>query len=198
MINLVAPNSIEETMVGKLRFKTSMFEGVLDEGEDSVFVDDDKFSKIMETVSSMVEECNDNQYDEDKESHTADTFVDIDENEEKAERCSVNDVDSDTANTEADAASVDDENIDCINESGADSSCVKLRKPLHPKELVAQGVSFLSGLAEALKSPESTAALVDSITEKDESTGEISVKIPVESKETVENLLNMIGKLFAR
>ena len=29
VINLVAPHSIEESMVGKLRFKTSMFEGVL-------------------------------------------------------------------------------------------------------------------------------------------------------------------------
>lgn len=43
-------------MLGKLRFKTSMFEGVLDDGEDSVFITDDKFSKMMETVSGIVEE----------------------------------------------------------------------------------------------------------------------------------------------
>lgn len=60
-----------------------------------------------------------------------------------------------------------------------------------PKNLVAQGISFLSGLAETLKSPEATAQLVDSI-------GETSIKIPVESKETVSNLLNLIGKLFAK
>lgn len=36
VINLVTPYSIEEEMLGKLRFKTSMFEGVLDDGEDSV------------------------------------------------------------------------------------------------------------------------------------------------------------------
>lgn len=29
-------------------------------------------------------------------------------------------------------------------------------------------------------------------------TGETSIKIPVESKETVSNLLNLIGKLFAK
>ena len=67
-----------------------------------------------------------------------------------------------------------------------------------PKDLVAQGISFLSGLAETLKSPEATAQLVDSIVEKDEQTGETSIKIPVESKETVSNLLNLIGKLFAK
>ena len=62
----------------------------------------------------------------------------------------------------------------------------------------ALGISFLSGLAETLKSPEATAQLVDSIVEKDEQTGETSIKIPVESKETVSNLLNLIGKLFAK
>lgn len=67
-----------------------------------------------------------------------------------------------------------------------------------PKDLVAQGISFLSGLAETLKSPEATAQLVDSIVEKDEQTGETSIKIPIESKETVSNLLNLIGKLFAK
>ena len=67
-----------------------------------------------------------------------------------------------------------------------------------PKDLVAQGISFLSGLAETLKSPEATAQLVDSIVGKNEQTGETSIKIPVESKETVSNLLNLIGKLFAK
>ena len=70
--------------------------------------------------------------------------------------------------------------------------------PSRPKDLVAQGVSFLSGLAETLKSPEATAQLVDSIVEKDEQTGETSIKIPVDSKETVSNLLSIIGKLFAK
>ena len=70
--------------------------------------------------------------------------------------------------------------------------------PSRPKDLVAQGVSFLSGLAETLKSPEATAQLVDSIIEKDEQTGETSIKIPVDSKETVSNLLSIIGKLFAK
>ena len=144
VINLVAPNSIEESMVGKLRFKTSMFEGVLDDGEDSVFVSDDKFSTMMETVSGIVEEV---------------------EEEEK------------TRTEDAPKAP---------------------RRPAQPKDLVAQGVSFLSGLAETLKSPEATEQLVNSIIEKDEQTGETSIKIPVESKETVTNLFNLLGKLFAK
>ena len=86
VINLVAPHSIEETMVGKLRFKTSMFEGVLDNGEDSIFADDNKFGKIMETVSSFVSEEENNTPDENENNttSTAEAIVAAEENEEAA------------------------------------------------------------------------------------------------------------------
>ena len=38
VINLVSRGTIEESMLGKLRFKTAMFEGVLDNGEDTIFL----------------------------------------------------------------------------------------------------------------------------------------------------------------
>ncbi len=151
VINLVTPHSIEEEMLGKLRFKTSMFEGVLDDGEDSIFISDDKFTKMMEAVSGIMEKV-------------------------KAEPDKAKDISS----------------------IAPHSATTVAHRPAEPKDLVAQGVSFLSGLAETLKSPEATAQLVDSIIEKDEQTGETSIKIPVESKETVSNLLNLIGKLFAK
>jgi len=37
----------------------------------------------------------------------------------------------------------------------------------HPERLVQQGLSFLSGLARTLSSPEATQKLVDSIVEED-------------------------------
>lgn len=164
VINLVTPDSIEEEMLGKLRFKTSMFEGGLDDGEDSVFITDDKLSKMMETVSDMVEE--------DEETNKA---CDEHKSEENKEEISIQQQTNSSSNRES-----------VTNRSS------------HPKDLVVQGISFLSGLAETLKSPEATAHLVDSIVEKDEQTGETSIKIPVGSKETVSNLLNLIGKLFAK
>lgn len=167
VINLVTPDSIEQEMLGKLRFKTSMFEGVLDDGEDSVFITDDKFSKMMETVSDMVEE--NEETEKVKKVKETDT---------------VNDSEGQAEKTKA------EESFATINPKDLEIN--------QPKDLVAQGVSFLSSLAETLKSPEATAQLVDSIVEKDEETGETSIKIPVESKETVSNLLNLIGKLFAK
>ena len=196
VINLVAPHSIEESMVGKLRFKTSMFEGVLDDGEDSVFISDDKFTKMMETVSGMVEEEEEAASSVTESGDVSDaSTISVDE-EEKNE----GDRDAESSNEIAvyttenyPKATADTEKTETVPSERTVS-----HRASQPKELVAQGVSFLSGLAETLKSPEATAQLVDSIVEKDEQTGETTIKIPVESKEIVSNLLNLIGKLFAK
>lgn len=47
-----------------------------------------------------------------------------------------------------------------------------------------------------MQSPEATQQLVDSIVKVDEQTGETSLHIPVPDKESVANILNMVGKLF--
>ena len=55
IINLVSKASIEEGMINKLRFKKSMFEGVLDGGADTVFVDESKFKKLMDDLAVIME-----------------------------------------------------------------------------------------------------------------------------------------------
>lgn len=201
VINLVTPDSIEQEMLGKLRFKTSMFEGVLDDGEDSVFITDDKFSKMMETVSGMVEE--DEETEKVKKVKDTDTVNDSEGQTEKSKAeenfTTINpkDLETDKARDEHKSDEKGKSPIQQQTNSSSNGESVSNRSS-QPKDLVAQGISFLSGLAETLKSPEATAQLVDSIVEKNEQTGETSIKIPVESKETVSNLLNLIGKLFAK
>lgn len=202
VINLVTPDSIEQEMLGKLRFKTSMFEGVLDDGEDSVFITDDKFSKMMETVSGMVEE--DEETEKVKKVKDTDTVNDSEglpekpKSEESFATINPKDLETDKAHNEHKSDEKEEEvSIQQQTNSSSNRESVTNRSS-QPKNLVAQGISFLSGLAETLKSPEATAQLVDSIVEQDEQTGETSIKIPVESKETVSNLLNLIGKLFAK
>lgn len=227
VINLVAPHSIEEGMLGKLRFKTSMFEGVLDDGEDTVFISDDKFTKMMETVSGIVEEVDENtsSADADTAEDSVASTVSIEKeekpkaasNEQKKEAMNDNvasskDISSDATESEVTKSTVNTGELDSSTETktseGKDGHTKSnahqtqgtgtSHHPTQPKDLVVQGVSFLSGLAETLKSPEATAQLVDSIVEKDEQTGETSIKIPVESKETVANLFSLIGKIFAK
>lgn len=202
VINLVTPDSIEQEMLSKLRFKTSMFEGVLDDGEDSVFITDDKFSKMMETVSGMVEE--NEETEKVKKVKDTDTVNDSEGQTEKPKAeesfATINpkDLETDKARDEH-KSDENKEEVSIQQQTNSSSTRESVsNRSSHPKDLVAQGISFLSGLAETLKSPEATAQLVDSIVEQDEQTGATSIKIPVESKETVSNLLNLIGKLFAK
>ena len=79
-------------------------------------------------------------------------------------------------------------------EEASDSSVSDAEE--HPERLVQQGLSFLSGLARTLSSPEATQKLVDSIDEEDKETGQTTLRIPVPDKESVAGILNLFGKLL--
>ncbi len=195
VINLVTPHSIEEQMLGKLRFKTSLFEGVLDDGEDSVFVGGNKFEKIMEAVSEFVDEEHSSAGETSTiEQETTDNPMSPQDETAEQEKEETDNTVISTDDTEEEKRTPEDTQAEGLYE---DDDRESAQRTPQPKDLVAQGVSFLSGLAETLKSPEATAQLVDSIVERDERTGRTSIKIPVESKETVSNLLSILGKLLS-
>lgn len=55
VIDLISAGTIEEEMMTKLRFKSALFEGVLDGGEDAVFISDDKFEGLLDSLDSYME-----------------------------------------------------------------------------------------------------------------------------------------------
>ena len=56
VINLIAEGTIEDAMRSRLRFKASLFEGVLDGGEDAVFLGNDKFDSLLTDLETFIEE----------------------------------------------------------------------------------------------------------------------------------------------
>ena len=50
VINLVAIGTIEEQMLTKLKFKTDLFDGVLNGGEDEVFLDNNKLETLVKDL----------------------------------------------------------------------------------------------------------------------------------------------------
>ena len=56
VINLIAASTIEEDMLSRLRFKTSLFEGVLDGGEDAVFLSDEHFDGLLTSLDEYMSE----------------------------------------------------------------------------------------------------------------------------------------------
>ncbi|MGM9714115.1 MAG: helicase-related protein, partial [Prevotella sp.] len=209
IMNLVSKDSIEEGMIAKLRFKTSMFEGVLDGGDDTVFVSEDKFKKFMSDLSCVMDETPEPPVVEYVDDDTEETAAETVEHETPAERQETGQAPGDESRhgasdgvAEEIATGMETRIIEPRNVSGNDAQPAPSANrhtsspPNNPRQLVSQGVSFLTGLAETLKSEEATRQLVDSIVEVDDNTGEVNVKIPVASKETVLQLFSLLGKLM--
>lgn len=57
VINLISAGTIEEDMLSRLRFKTSLFEGVLDGGEDAVFLSGNQFDGLLNGLHDYMEDA---------------------------------------------------------------------------------------------------------------------------------------------
>lgn len=253
VINLVASGTIEEQMLSTLKFKSSLFEGVLDNGEDSVFLETNRLDKIMETVETLTEDVEDvvaeeitdeAHLDEPQEFETSvaepeseeeeDYYDDYDyysdyggyyedygyeeeeESEEEEEALQDSDIksvpqDSETPqepvtennNLEEPQAARDTKRAKSTSSSGGkepSSASVggRAKEPRNAQELVSQGVSFLSGLARTLQSPEDTKKLVDELVNEDAETGETTLNIPVPDKSMVLTLFTALGSLLTK
>ena len=59
VINFVAQGTIEHRMLSVLSFKSALAQGILDQGEDAIFMDTDAFSRFMETVEAITVDIQD-------------------------------------------------------------------------------------------------------------------------------------------
>ena len=181
VINLISKESIEDSMLDKLRFKSAMFEGVLDNGEDTIYMGDkSNFEMMMDTLTEAMDDT------KKPRKHSGDDF-------HKPPQT--------VAADGAIDAKTPDANSNGSHRHVAPGGIARVPqqpKELSPQELLAHGMAFFSGLAKTLQSPEGTQKLVDSIVETDARTGQSHLKIPVPDKETVGTLLGALGKLFAK
>ncbi len=187
VINLVASQTIEERMLSTLNFKTSLFEGILDNGEDSIMLDDSKLDKMMDSIKAVTEPLEEVQ-------ENAGSTVSAEEQEDSSEAPSTETVSGESPIEPELPFEAEAETADAPHES---LSKEKPSTEVSPQELVQQGVSFFSGLMRVLQSPEETQKLVDTLVVKDEQTGETSVRIPVPDKASVANVLSALGKLLS-
>ena len=192
VINFVSKGSIEERMLSTLNFKANMAGGILDDGEDSVFFEDSKFNKLMETVEEVVAE--------------PEPAAEITTEEEPEETLAATPVTEEKEEKEDDqlAFSFEDEKEEDVPTSkepkGNEASEHKAKhtEPVseNPQKLVEQSFSFFSQLADTLSSPEKTARLVDTLVKEDKETGKTTIEIPVADKESVTKIFQMFGKLM--
>lgn len=217
VINMVSAESIEQRMLGILEFKSSMAQGVLDpDGDDTIFMSESKFKKFMENVETLTGEgwqgppadltdaTPDDAGSEDFEQPPspsapeseplhprADTFPGDDDTPAEAPTTAS----SQTATgRETPTTSPGEGRERSASIPGAGPAAAA---PATPQQLIQTGVSFFSGLAQTLSSPEKTQELVQSIVATDQETGQTYLKIPVESAAVVENAVRLLGGLLA-
>jgi SNF2 family DNA or RNA helicase len=179
IINLVSINSIEHRMLDVLKFKSSMAEGVLDAGDDTILMQEDRFKQFMNSVETMVDE---------NQTFTEDSITETeleDKNEEPYQSPPISKEKEPDQNMQLGLFDTD------VLEAPSPKP-----EPKPSEEPVSTEVDWFSQFAKVLGNPDQTKAMVNSLTEKDSKTGKTYLKLPVENEEVVENVLKGIGQLF--
>jgi SNF2 family DNA or RNA helicase len=173
IINLVSQGSIEHRMLDVLKFKKGVAAGILDGGENSIFLGDDKFKQFMKSVETVTAGLPALQRDAESDQERA------------------------TEQQMALLPQANEVEIVTEEETGKEKTVAAQPPALTSEAAVAEkGIGFLEGLLQVLSNPESTQRLVNSITETDTATGQTYLKIPVSSSGVVENALKLFGGLL--
>ncbi len=182
VINMVSKDSFEERLLATLDFKSSLFEGIFDGGDDTVVLDDSRLNKILEGVSEYV--------DTPSLTEPCDSFSETMETEPARER------EPDDACGTGGFGLVDPVSEPQDTGFGAVDPVAKPEEAVEasPESIVSQGVAFLSGLAGMLRSEEGVRKLTDTIVRTDPQSGKSELHIPVPDKETVAGILALFGK----
>lgn len=195
VINLVSTGTIEHRMIAVLQFKASLFDGILNNGEDSIFMGEDKFRQFMKTVETITEP------EQTLDVPVAQPLLDIEE--ESTELGLPPEAVQDPI--DVGSASVitipgDDDVVTTTRTETPDKANIPETTDTttlpEPAELITKGIGFLSGLAQTFSSPEATQKLVSSLVDKDPQSGKTYLKIPVENEKSVADTLRLLGELF--
>lgn len=204
IINMVAKGTIEERMLSTLNFKSNLAAGILDGGEDAVFIENSKFDRIVETVDSIIT----------PESQDADEPAEPNQpraNHKEAQNHSGNsggttasgNSGASHSNPGATASGVqhpteqksgEETGVRPVGEKSAPTP----KSPEEMRDLVAGGFAALGKLAEALRDPASVKAMADALVKEDPGTGNATLSIPVPDKATVVNILSAFSSLLNR
>lgn len=210
IINMVARGTLEERMLATLKFKSNLAAGILDGGEDAVFIDNNKFGKIVDMVEGVLSEEEDDAMSEDAsivDAKHEDAKREVTSKEEKGEIGSETEtettVKTDDENethrhtdgvTSEETASKQEDAKSSGTSSGKTQNAPQTKDEV--REFVAGGMSFLGTLANMLKQPEGAKNLADALVKEDPDTGKATLNIPVPDKSTIVNLFSSIATLL--
>ncbi len=178
VINFIAQNTIEHGMLGKLKFKRALAEGILDNGESNIFVGDSKFNVFMKGIEGLFadETVTTSHIDSDREDATSvEKLVETKEKEP----------------TEV----YEDDDVKQTPPAKAPKQ-LELFNAEPAQQLLQTAGSFFTQLGNVLNDAKATENLLQSITKKDEATGQTYVQLPVENEAVIKNAFSLLAGLF--
>ena len=186
VINFITKDSIEERILKLLSFKQSVFDGVLDGGEDQVFMDNNKFKKIMAVVENLSEPP--------YEQKEADT-------EEPTEMEVYGSNESGTVEKSKEIPEIDipgEEIQDTETNDIATENKERTQEPEKPniQDLFVSGIDFLQKLSRTFENKNSTKEFVSSLIQKDEKSGKMSINIPIQDEKIVEKAVDILDSFL--
>lgn len=177
VINFVSKGTIEERMLDVLNFKASLSEGILDKGEDAIFLDDSKFKKFMSSIEDIV----------DDKTEVEKPFFEDDE------------FDRENKLSEKEEPKISDQmQFEWTTDTQEDKPEVKkeVGSQQNPHyDLLSEGVNFLGKLSAALSEKDGLEKIVSSVTSKDEK-GNVYLKVPVENEQVIKNAVSLLGSFM--
>jgi SNF2 family DNA or RNA helicase len=189
VVNFVAQGTIEEGMLSVLKFKKSLFAGVLDGGEKEVFLGGSRLTKFMETVESAT-------------AAIPEAFVEEEPAEvppaPKPEREAAGDRRGEPAAPAAAAPEEEEEERATPPSAGAPAAAAGADPWAG---LLQVGMALLGQLASgarpgAAATGAGAASGAGGLVQRDERTGESFVKLPVPPPEVLDQALQAIGNLL--
>ncbi len=201
IIHFISQHSIEERMLTTLHFKTSLFEGVLDGGNDQIFLENSKFNALMETISPLT--LPDTASGKNKETD----LISISSYEKEEPEQSLT-----TEKSQGQVTSALPRQGELFGDAEDGEEDSRLKGPsTHSQtpdlslldglssdndKVRSQGISILSQLIDEISSPEKAKRLADELVEFNPETGHSTLRLSVPDKEKVAEFLLALGKLF--
>ncbi len=179
IINFVAQHTIEHSMLGKLKFKTALAEGILDNGESNIFIGDSKFNVFMQGVEGLF---------------TNENILAPTVNIEKEEEISIKKSEEEKVTV---STYEDDDTMPPIKETEHTQHEIFNKQASDVgQDLIKTASTFFSQLSSVLSDSKATENFVQSFTKKDEATGQTYLQIPVENEAVIKNVFTLIAGLF--
>lgn len=197
VVNLIAKGTIEEGMLKLIEFKRSVFAGVLDGGENEVFLGGSRLKRFMESVENATDRITPPMVSESSEPEAGEAMED-----KAASR------DAGTTNRAGNTSGEGNGHDDARPATSPSTQPSTSPADDAWRELATLGATLLRGLRDAIDSPRSqrgdasssppSTSPLSSLVARDSASGEPYLKLPMPSRDTLDSIAQLLGSLIRK